>query len=94
MHTDRLRLNGAAPDGTPATAGAGQSPRPEPLLVPASVAGPMCGRSEPSWWRDHAAGRIPAPVRVGRSTLWRTAELRAWVEAGCPPRRAWEQRAR
>jgi predicted DNA-binding transcriptional regulator AlpA len=75
----------AEPDHRPAPAAA-----PEPLLVPASVAGPMCGRSEPSWWRDLSAGRIPAPVRLGGSTLWRVPELRAWVEAGCPPRREWE----
>src|SRR5262245_426354 len=59
----------------------------EPLLVPAAVAGPLCGRSEASWWRDHAARRVPAPVRLGGSTLWRVAELRAWVGAGCPDRR-------
>jgi predicted DNA-binding transcriptional regulator AlpA len=62
----------------------------EPLLVSAEVAGPMCGRSEASWWRDHAAERIPAPVRLGGRTLWRVEELRRWVEAGCPGRRTWE----
>jgi predicted DNA-binding transcriptional regulator AlpA len=60
------------------------------MAVPASVAGPMCGRSEPSWWRDHAAGRIPAPVKIGRSTLWRVQELHDWLEAGCPCRKVWE----
>jgi predicted DNA-binding transcriptional regulator AlpA len=64
----------------------------EPLLVPATVAGPLCGRSEASWWRDHAANRIPAPIKLGGRTLWRVAELRAWVEAGCPSRREWEAR--
>jgi predicted DNA-binding transcriptional regulator AlpA len=61
-----------------------------PLLVPAGVAGPMCGRSEASWWRDHAARRVPAPVKLGGRTLWRTQELREWVESGCPDRRTWE----
>jgi predicted DNA-binding transcriptional regulator AlpA len=61
-----------------------------PLLVPASVAGPLCGRSEASWWRDHAAGRCPRPVRIGGSTLWRVEELRRWIEARCPDRRSWE----
>jgi predicted DNA-binding transcriptional regulator AlpA len=60
------------------------------LLVPANVAGPMCGRSEASWWRDHAASRIPTPVKLGGRTLWRVLELRDWVEAGCPDRRTWE----
>jgi predicted DNA-binding transcriptional regulator AlpA len=62
----------------------------EPMLIPADVAGPMCGRSEASWWRDHAAGRNPAPVKLGGRTLWRTEELRRWVEAGCPVRKVWE----
>jgi predicted DNA-binding transcriptional regulator AlpA len=61
-----------------------------PLLVPAEVAGSMCGRSEASWWRDHAAGRIPAPVKLGGRTLWRVEELRRWVEGGCPSRAIWE----
>jgi predicted DNA-binding transcriptional regulator AlpA len=50
----------------------------------------MCGRSEASWWRDHAAGCIPAPVKLGGRTLWRAEELRGWVAAGCPARRTWE----
>lgn len=60
------------------------------LLIPANEAGPMCGRSEASWWRDHAAGRIPAPVKVGGRTYWRAEELRRWVDAGCPCRKLWE----
>src|SRR5262245_35799282 len=62
----------------------------EPLLVGAAEAGRLCGRSEASWWRDHAAGRIPAAVKLGGRTLWRVEELRRWVEAGCPPRKTWE----
>jgi predicted DNA-binding transcriptional regulator AlpA len=61
-----------------------------PLLVGADLAGPMCGRSEASWWRDHAAGRIPSPVKLGGRTLWRVEELRRWVEGGCPSRAIWE----
>jgi predicted DNA-binding transcriptional regulator AlpA len=67
----------------------GAAPLP-PLLVPANVAGPVCGRSEASWWRDHAAARIPRPVKLGGRTLWRTEELRRWVQAGCPDRKTWE----
>ena len=66
------------------------TPAVETLLIPASAAGPMCGRSEASWWRDHAAARCPAPVKLGGRTLWRVEELRRWVEVGCPDRRTWE----
>ena len=62
----------------------------EPLLIPAGVAGPLCGRSEASWWRDHAAARNPRPIKLGGRTLWRVEELRRWVASGCPDRRAWE----
>jgi len=50
----------------------------------------MCGRSEASWWRDHAAQRVPAPIKLGGRTLWRTDELRRWIAARCPPRPTWE----
>jgi hypothetical protein len=33
---------------------------------------------------------LPRPMRIGRATLWRTEELRAWVDAGCPRREQWE----
>jgi predicted DNA-binding transcriptional regulator AlpA len=79
--------SGHQEDAAAPTPAAGAVP---PLLVPADVAGPMCGRSEASWWRDHGAKRIPAPVKLGGRTLWRVEELHAWVTAGCPSRSVWE----
>lgn len=35
------------------------------------------------------SGKIPLPIRLGRRTLWRADELRAWVAAGCPQRKQW-----
>jgi len=87
--TPRCR-GGSAPDGSAPRPPDALTPAAEPLLIPASVAGPLCGRSEASWWRDHAAGRCPRPVRIGGSTLWRVEELRRWIEARCPDRRSWE----
>jgi hypothetical protein len=52
----------------------------------------MCGRSEASWWRDHAAARIPAPIKLGGRTLWRVEDLRLFVSWGCPPRKEFEAR--
>jgi predicted DNA-binding transcriptional regulator AlpA len=49
----------------------------EPLLVTAKQAAALCGKSLRTWRAWDAAGWIPRPVRLGRSTLWRTAELRA-----------------
>jgi predicted DNA-binding transcriptional regulator AlpA len=49
-------------------------------------------RSERSCRDDLAAGRLPAPLKLGGSTRWRVAELRDWVAAGCPSRTDWEAR--
>lgn len=60
------------------------------VLVPGRVAATMCGKSLRTWRAWDAGGRIPRPVRVGRSTLWRVEELHAWIAAGCPTREHWE----
>jgi predicted DNA-binding transcriptional regulator AlpA len=60
------------------------------LLLTAKEAAAACGKSLRSWRTWDAGGRIPRPVRIGRSTLWRADELRRWIEAGCPRREEWE----
>lgn len=62
------------------------------LLVTAKQAARMCGKSLRTWRAWDSAGWIPRPVRIGRATLWRADEMRAWVEAGCPRRDEWEAR--
>src|SRR5262249_19529502 len=62
------------------------------LLLTARQAASMCGKSLRTWRTWDAAGWVPRPVRIGRSTLWRAEELRAWVAAGCPRRAEWEVR--
>jgi predicted DNA-binding transcriptional regulator AlpA len=64
----------------------------DPLLLTAKQAAAMCGKSLRTWRTWDAAGWIPKPVRIGRSTLWRADELRDWVDAGCPRRTEWEAR--
>ncbi|MCC7291373.1 MAG: helix-turn-helix domain-containing protein [Phycisphaerales bacterium] len=39
-----------------------------------------------------ASGRIPAPVKLARSTRWRADEIQAWVQAGCPAADEWTAR--
>lgn len=36
-----------------------------------------------------AAGKLPAPVKVGGRTLWYLPEIQAWMRAGAPDRAAW-----
>ena len=68
----------------------GPAPDCTPLLLTAREAAALCGKSLRAWRTWDAAGKIPRPVRVGRSTLWRYDELHAWVAAGCPDRQLWE----
>lgn len=37
-------------------------------------------------------GTIPAPVRIGGRVLWRTDEIRQWLDAGSPDRETWDAR--
>lgn len=64
-----------------------------PLLLSARQAAKRCGRSLRTWRTWDAIGLIPKPVRIGRNTLWRAEELRAWITAGCPRRTEWEARS-
>jgi predicted DNA-binding transcriptional regulator AlpA len=76
------RPKGARPAPTPAT---------EALLVDTRRAAALCGVSPPTWYRLKAAGKTPAPVKLGR-TLYRLQDLRLWVSWGCPPRKEFEAR--
>ena len=38
----------------------------------------------------NATGRLPRPIRLGRSVRWRADKLRDWLDAGCPARDRWE----
>jgi len=69
---------------------AGQAEHRMPLLLKAADAAALCGKSLRTWRAWDAAGLIPRPVRIRRSTLWRPDELRAWVAAGCPCRKDWD----
>jgi len=62
-----------------------------PLLVTATEAARLLGVSRTTFYRLHSSGRVPLPVNLGRSVRWRSRELDAWVQAGCPARVKWEQ---
>ena len=50
--------------------------------------------SERQVWKLLSSGRIPMPVRLGRSVRWRRDELLQWVDADCPARDRWEAMGR
>lgn len=62
----------------------------EPMLLPVQAAAMLLGMSAKALRRADQAGKVPAPVRVGRNVRWRKAELVAWVNAGCPDRETWQ----
>jgi len=60
-----------------------------PLVVDARrLAQLLCAgvRTVRTW---DAAGKLPAPIRIGGRVVWRVAEIRAWLAAGAPDREAW-----
>jgi len=62
-----------------------------PLLVGAEALGKLLSVSKATVWRMEAAGKLPRPVRInGNNTRWRTDEIRAWIDAGCPARCEWD----
>ena len=51
------------------------------LLVTADVVAAMLNVSERTLWRLLSAGKVPQPVRFGRSTRWRTASQQRFLIA-------------
>jgi len=75
------------PETSPPTAPPGSL---TPLLIDMAGLSRLLARSEASLYRDAAAGRLPAALKLGASKRWRYSEIVAWVEAGMPNRRTWE----
>jgi predicted DNA-binding transcriptional regulator AlpA len=46
-----------------------------------------CGVRTVRTW--DAAGKLPAPVRIGGRVVWRVSEIGAWLAAGAPDRETW-----
>jgi hypothetical protein len=73
------------------TSGAGpSSAAAQPLLIGKRPLSQLLAVSERTLGRMDAAGRIPRAVVCNRIKKWRLAEIRAWVDAGCPGRTRWE----
>jgi hypothetical protein len=72
MSASPLHLHALEPgtDVLPATPIA-PAPTVPPLLLDIKALSALLSRSVPSLWRDDAAGRLPASVRVGVSKRWR-----------------------
>lgn len=62
----------------------------ESLLLSADSLATALEISKASVWGWLSSGRLPAPIKLGKSTRWRREEIEAWVAAGCPGRDRWE----
>jgi excisionase family DNA binding protein len=47
--------------------------------------------SRAKFFKMKAAGRLPAPVYLGRLPRWKLRLVRDWMDADCPDRETWEQ---
>lgn len=70
-HIDLVHRGGSGVDTTP-------------ILISAEELAKLIQVSERTLWRLLSAGKVPQPVRIGRNTRWRYAEVREWIEKGCP----------
>jgi len=59
-------------------------------LLSAAEAAKLLNISQRHLWALSTSGRMPAPIRLGRSVRWSADELRTWLDAGCPTRDRWE----
>lgn len=65
----------------------------EPVAVDPAQAAKLIGVSKSMFFKLVSAGRIgPAGVKLGRCVRFSLSELRAWGEAGMPPRHEWAAR--
>ncbi len=55
-----------------------------PKLINAEELARLMNISERTLWRLLSGRKLPQPVRIGRNTRWRLAEVEEWIERGCP----------
>ncbi len=59
-------------------------------LLNAKTLGQMLALSKRQVFRLNSCGKIPAPIRIGGSVRWSAAEISAWLAAGAPDRKIFE----
>lgn len=61
-----------------------------PFMVSADDAAALIGVSPATWHRMTSAGKTPAPIKLSLGCVrWRVADLKDWIEKGCPDRQSW-----
>ncbi len=62
----------------------------ESLVLSDQQAAGLFGCSRSHWRAMQKLGQVPAPIKIGRNTRWRRAELVDWLNANCPPQHKWK----
>ncbi len=60
------------------------------IALSADEVAEMLSISRAHVWKLLSSGRLPRPVRLGRSVRWSRTTLEAWMEAGAPPVDRWQ----
>jgi predicted DNA-binding transcriptional regulator AlpA len=68
-------------------------PPPEQLLWSMEDVSRVTGLGEATLYRYRSAGKLPRPITLTRGAVrWRAADIRLWVEWGCPSLKEFEAR--
>ena len=61
-----------------------ESAETKPLLIDSRQVGELLNLSTRTVWRLLSAGKLPQPVRIGRSVRWSRSDIEIWIANGCP----------
>lgn len=64
----------------------------ESLAISADQLAELLGISKRHLWSLNTRGKLPRPIRLGRSVRWSLPDVREWLASGAPDRDAWERR--
>lgn len=84
-----LRTDPPQPQSDPQTRPAAE---PAPLVADAKALAKLLGLGVRTVRAHDAAGKLPAPVRIGGRVVWILAEINDWLAAGAPDRATWAAR--
>jgi excisionase family DNA binding protein len=68
---------------TTESAPTGRSVEMPPLLIPVREVARLTSLSERTIWGMSAAGKMPAPLKLGSRRLWDREQLVKWIQCGC-----------
>ena len=55
----------------------------EPILINAETACKMLSMGRSFFYEQVSTSRIPAPIKIGKKSLWNVEHLRQWANNGC-----------